>query len=170
MSLLPGCAYRAGYGDRQIPGGYRTIAVPVFKNMTHETGAEVYFTNAMIRELERARIGTVTDKDIAQVTLEGIVDSIEYLGGAQDSRGSIVLNTTVQIVANATIRLRRNSDQRVLWESSFRKELQYYTPRVLIEELSSINASYNYSARSQNLELIAADMMSEAHDRLTENF
>lgn len=168
---LSGCAYHAGYGDRQIPGGYRTVAVPVFKNLTHETGVETYFTNAMIRELERARIGVITDKDSAQVTLEGIVDTIEYLGAAQEAgKNSVVLNTTVQIVANTTIRLRRNSDQRVLWEASFRKELQYYSPRILIEELSSINASYNYSARNQTLELIASDMMVEAHDRLTENF
>ena len=173
VCAFSGCAYRAGYGDRQIPGGYRTIAVPVFKNMTHETGAEVYFTNAMIRELERARVGVVTNKEDAQVTLEGSVDSIDYVGGSPEKflSDTAVLNRSVQIIAGTTLRLRRNSDQKVLWESAFRKELGYASPFIVqTEALTSVNALYNHSARHQNLEVIAADMMVEAHDRLTENF
>ena len=57
LVILAGCAYHAGSGDRQIPGGYRSIAVPVFKNQTNEPGIEAYFTNAMIVEIERARVG-----------------------------------------------------------------------------------------------------------------
>lgn len=171
FTLFSGCAYRAGYGDRHIPGGYRTVAVPVFKNKSHEAGVEVFFTNAMIRELERARIGVVSNQKNAQVTLEGIIDSIEYVGGAPVSGpGSSVLNSTFQIIATTTLRLRRNSDQKVLWEAAFRKELQYYSPQIKIEEISSANATYNHSARYQNIETIANDMMAEAHDRLTENF
>jgi len=171
FTMFSGCAYRAGYGDRHIPGGYRTVAVPVFKNNTHEAGVEVYFTNAMIRELERSQIGVVTDRKHAQVTLEGIIDSIEYVGGAPVAGpGSSILNSTVQVIATATLRLRRNSDQKVLWEAAFRKELQYYSPQIKIEEISSANATYNHSARYQNIETIANDMMAEAHDRLTENF
>lgn len=173
LMSLSACAYRAGYGDRQIPGGYHAIAVPVFKNQSRETGAEVYFTNAIIRELERSRIGVVTTKENSQVTLEGIVDSIVFdNGNAFDAGpGSSVLGTTVRTIATVTLRLRRNSDQRVLWENAFTKESNYTPPKILkIQELTAANALYNQSARYQNIELIAADMMVEAHDRLTENF
>jgi hypothetical protein len=171
---LAACSYRAGYGDRAIPGGYREIAVPVFKNTTHEAGIEVFFTNAMIRELERARVGVVTDKREAQATLEGIVGMVEYLGSGSplspDKRKEIVLNPTYRIQVVTTIRLRRNSDEKVLWEGSFSKEMSYKTPSVLTPGLTSVNAIYNHSAHYQYIEVMAADMMAEAHDRLTENF
>ncbi len=177
--LLTGCAYRLGAGDRQIPGGYRTIAVPVFKNSTMETGIEVYFTNAIVREIERAAIGKVTEKSAAQVVLEGTVDSVDYIPVAPvegTSRADsiipdrTVLNTRYRVRVTSTIRLRRSSDQQVLWENQFQREEIYSTPRVAIQGLSSANALYNHSARLQNIQTIASDMMAEANDRMTENF
>jgi hypothetical protein len=184
LTTLNSCAYRAGSGDRQIPGGYRAIAVPVFKNLTHEAGVEVYFTNSLIREIERSRIGSVTPKETSQVTLEGTVDSVQYAGiapivgtGENGLPGGTVLNTQYNITVGTTLRLRRNSDGKVLWEASFSKGQTYQTPRIGLiggkggsTVLSGADAVYNHSARYQNIETIAADMMLEAHDRLTENF
>ena len=177
--LAQGCAYRAGMGDRQIPGGYRAIAVPVFKNMTFETGVETYFTNAMIREIERARVGKITDKSDAQVVLEGTVDSVRYVGGNTVSNAekggkmlpnNTVLNLQYRILLTTTLRLRRAADQKILWEQSFNGERSYDTPQVAISGLNSVNATYNHSARYQNIQQMASDMMTEAHSRLTENF
>jgi hypothetical protein len=183
LGVFNGCAYRAGSGDRQIPGGYRAIAVPVFKNNTHESGIEVFFTNSLVREIERSRIGSVTDKASSQVTLEGSIDSIVYSGSApivgDDTNATglpsgTFLNSQTNITVNTTLRLRRNSDGKVLWEASFSKGQTYQTPRIGIingsTALSGADAVYNHSARYQNIETIAADMMLEAHDRLTENF
>lgn len=172
--MMVSCAYHAGSGDRQIPGGYRAIAVPVFKNQSHETGIEVYFTNSIIRELERAHIGTVVDKQNSQVTLEGIIDNVSYTAvNPQDIYllpGTTILNTAYNITLGCTLRLRRNSDERVLWEASFRKDQSYQTPKIGYLNINSVNALYNHSARNQNIEAMAADMMAEAHDRMTENF
>jgi hypothetical protein len=171
------CAYRMGYGDREIPGGYQAIAVPVFKNQTHESGIEVFFTNAMIRELERARIGRVADQASSQVTLEGRVMSVDYIPVNTVSEreapylpANTILNTQYRVNVVVGMSLRRNSDQRVLWEGSFSREQSYLTPRIGIEGLTSANALYNHSARYQTIESMAADLMAEAHDRLTENF
>lgn len=178
-ALLPGCAYHQGHGDRQIPGGYRTVAVPVFKNNTTEVGAEVYFTNAFIREMQRSRVGQLTPKETAQVVVEGTLDSVTYLGTVPATRDqaqlpipqNTVLNTSYAIVATATVRLRRVSDQKILWEGAFSKTQTYQTPRIAkYEALTAANALYNHSAHYQNLENLASDMMVEAHDRLTENF
>jgi hypothetical protein len=176
--LAPACAYHPGFGDRQIPGGYRSIAVPVFKNNTHEAGVEVFFTNAFIREMQRSKIGLLSDRNSAQVTVEGVVDGISYVphgvveAGVTNSKlpSGTALNQTYGVVAASTLRLRRNSDQKILWEGSFSKESSYDTPRIGIEPLTGANALYNHSARYQNIEMLAADMMTEAHDRLTENF
>lgn len=176
LAILVGCAYHAGSGDRQIPGGYRSIAVPVFKNQTNEPGIEAYFTNAMIVEIERARVGTVTEKANSQVTLEGTIQNVKYVGGGPVAGDNIllpintVLNTTYTVIVTVKLQLKRNSDLKVLWEGNFSKNSTYQTPKVGIVGLTSVNATYNQSARYQNIQLIAADMMSEAHDRLTENF
>lgn len=155
------------------------IAVPVFKNSTHETGAEIFFTNAMVREIERVRIGRVTDRQNAQVTLEGKIDSIQYIASAPTQAAehpalnlpaNTILNSEYRILARASMRLRRNSDKKILWEGSFDKEQVYLAPKIGSEGLSSANALYNHSARQQTLQTIASEMMSEAHDRLTENF
>ncbi len=174
--VMAGCAYKAGYGDRQLPGGYRTIAVPVFKNKTHDAGIETYFTNAMVRELERMRIGRVTSKSDAQVTLLGTVGGVEYtpgntvVGPESGVPSNAKLNLQYRINLTVAMKLVRNADDRVLWEGSFSREQTYSTPQIGTPELTSANALYNHSARYQNIEVMAADLMAEAHDRLTENF
>lgn len=183
---LTGCAYRMGYGTRQLPGGYRTIAVPMFKNKSHDAGIEVYLTNAMVRELERMRIGRLAPKSEAQVTLQGTVMNILYSPVNttlidKDAVGDEALKTTApagakinqQYIINLRVELKlvRNADQKVLWEGAFVRDQSYNTPRLIAEEgLGGANALYNHSARYQNLETMAADLMAEAHDRLTENF
>ena len=174
-----------GNGTRQLPGGYRTIAVPMFKNQTHDAGIEVYLTNAMVRELERMRIGQLTGKSEAQVTLLGTVAGITYVPGnttlidtkiiSENAVKNAPMNAKInlQYLLNLKVEMKliRNADQKVLWEGSFTRDQSYNTPRLIEDEsLSGANALYNHSARYQNLEIMAADLMAEAHDRLTENF
>lgn len=169
-----GCAYRFGETDREIPGGYRTVAVPTFKNNSQEAGIEVYFTNAIVREIERSRIGRVTSRSEAQTTLEGVIETVQY-GGGSPVEGTFlppgaVLNTQYRIVVTTNLTLTRNSDQKILWTGQFSNERSYLAPIIGIEGLNSSNAPYNQSARYQNIQTMAADMMTEAHNRLTENF
>lgn len=181
LILLSSCAYHLGAGNRKIPGGYRTVAVPVFKNNSHDSGIEVYFTNALVRELQRAQVGVLAEKENAQTTLEGIIESVSVAssgpiqGTGFSSDGNqypkdTVLNSALRVNVTTTIRLRRNSDKKVLWEGSFTRGQSYQAPRIGYEDLNALNALYSHSARYQNIEVLAREMMSEAHDRLTENF
>jgi hypothetical protein len=129
--------------------------------------------------MERAGVGRITNKSEAQVVLEGTVDSISYVPSNQVKNdadaGSFlppntILNTEYRILLTTTLRLRRNSDQSVIWEASFSGERSYLAPKIGAEALNMSNATYNHSARYQNIQLIAADLMVEAHDRLTESF
>ena len=178
------CAYHAGITDRQIPGGYRLVAVPVFKNNTAETGVEVYFTNAIIRELERSGLAKVTDQRSAEVKLEGTVASVRYVPvnplpvqppqnaaslGAPTAIDAIQ-NTEYRILVQTNLRLVKSADERVLWQGTFSGERSYLAPRITIEGLTSANALYNQSARDQNIQSMAHDVMIEAYERLTENF
>ena len=166
-----------GDSDRQIPGGYRTVAIPVFQNKSMEAGIETAFTNALIREFERGRVGRVATRNEAQTTLEGSIDSVNYVVTTQVNKQyaaflgqNMLLNTEYRILLTTTLRLRRNSDQKVLWEGTFNGERSYLTPQIGQEGINSADAVYNQSARYQNIEAMASDLMNEAHNRITENF
>jgi hypothetical protein len=83
---------------------------------------------------------------------------------------STVLSTTYYVRVQSRLTLRRNSDQVVLWTNKFERERSFPAPLIGIPGVNSANANYNQSARHQTLTLLAQDMMSEAHDRLTESF
>ena len=181
------CAYNIGTTERQIPGGYRLVSVPVFKNSTSEVGIEVYFTDAMIRELERSKLAKVVDKRGAEVVLIGTVESVKYLTtnaqiigpsspsptpkvGANLIDNGGVQNTEYRILVTTDLKLQRVSDERILWQGKFSGERTYLTPIVSILGLNGVNSLYNQSAREQNIKLMSTDIMIEAYERMTENF
>lgn len=173
-----GCAYRLGSPDRSLPGGYHQVFVPIFKNRSMEPGVEVAFTNALIQEFERAKIGRVVEAKQAEVIVEGVIDSITYNKSGTDlnadTQSNLPLGTVLasqyQILITASISLRRSSDKAVLWSGSFSGERVYSAPQVFTAGVNTVNPLYNLSARRQNIERKALEMMSEAHDRITENF
>jgi hypothetical protein len=177
-SLGSGCAYRLGSPDRSLPGGYHQVFVPIFKNRSPEPGIEVAFTNALIQEFERAKIGRVVDSQQAEVIVEGVIESVTYNKSGTDlSAGpenilplGTILASQYQILITASITLRRSSDKSVLWAGSFNGERTYTAPQVFTAGINTVNPLYNLSARRQNIERKAFEMMSEAHDRITENF
>jgi hypothetical protein len=171
---LTGCAYRLGSPDRSLPGGYRQVFVPMFKNKTYEPSVEVAFTNSLIMEFERSKIGRVTDSHQAEVLVEGEIESIAYNASPPSTGSSLptgaVLSPQYQILISARVTLRRNSDKSVLWSGTFKGERNYNAPFVTGAGINTVNPLYNLAARRQNIEAAAAEMMSEAHDRMTENF
>lgn len=175
---LTGCAYRLGSPDRSLPGGYRQVYIPVFKNKSMEPGIEVAFTNSLIQEFERTKIGRVTEASQAEVLVEGVITSVTYAKSGTDLTGDkstplpmgAVLATQYQILVTADVTLKRNSDKSVLWTGTFNGERTYQAPQVTTAGVNTVNPLYNLSARRQNIDQIAAEMMSEAHDRMTENF
>lgn len=174
-----GCAYHFGAVKRTIPGSYDKVAVPVFKNLTSETGIETYFTKSMIEEIERGHIATVTDKEGAQVVIEGEVLTIQYAASSsQISKDSdfpnmpqdAALTREYRILVDIRINARRKSDQKVVWSGTFSGEKPYSAPIVVTPVFNTVDPLYNHSSRHQNVEVMARDMMSEAYTRMTENF
>ncbi len=175
--LVSGCAYRLGVGTRTIPGGYKQISVPIFKNNTQEAGIEMAFTNALIQEFQRSRIARVVDNSLSEVAVIGQIDNIQYLPGAKRVAGdsSYLPNGTViaseyRILLNVTVKVVRQADGTELWSGTFSGERTYAAPQVTLAGVNSVNPLYNLSARRQNIDVMANDIMVEAHDRITENF
>lgn len=178
---LTGCAYKIGYAQRSLPGGYNRVAIPIFANKTQEVGVEVYFTNALIREFSRSQVATLGSKNEAPVVLEGEIRALEYRPGGNDPTpaekltnenniGKSLLNTEYRVLLSTYIRLRRSSDKKILWEGGFNDEKVYLAPKITIPSLNAANANYNQVVRHQTLQVMAQDLMSEVHNRITENF
>ncbi|WP_253696961.1 LptE family protein [Bdellovibrio bacteriovorus] len=177
--LLSGCAYRMGAASRSIPGGYKQISVPIFKNRTQETGIEVGFTNALILEFQRSRIARIVDNSLSEVAVIGQIDNIQYIPGAKRVAGEqssaylpngTVIATEYRILLTVTVKVVRQADGTELWSGSFSGERTYAAPQVTLAGVNSVNPLYNLSARRQNIDVMANDIMAEAHDRITENF
>lgn len=172
---LSSCAYRVGTPDRAIPGGYKQLSVPIFKNLTQETGIEVAFTNSLVSEFERSRTARVVDAMHAEAQIDGEVLSVRYQAQSGDNAAPTlpsgsVLKTTYQIVITSRVTLRRRADQQILWSGEFKGERTYTASQVTQFGVNTVNPLYNLSARRQNIDLMANDMMAEAHDRMSESF
>ena len=153
------------------------MAIPIFKNKSTEVGVEPLFTNALIRGIERSQAAKVTDKETAPVILEGTITRIETLQGAtKDGKNLVTLPADSVLVSDyrlrvfAQIKLKRKSDEKVIWQGGFQNEKVYSSPVIGTAIINSANATYNQSARLQALALLAEEMMTEAHDRITENY
>ena len=181
LAFLPsqwGCGYRMGYADRTLPNSYQELAIPVFHNRTDEVGIEAYFTNALIREFERSQVARVTSRNRSEVTLEGSLDQLEFRSSSRAVGGTeikalpsaAVLTTEYRVLLTTNLRLVRNSDGRVLWQTSLRNEKVFAAPQIGSAGINTANATYLHSARHQTLAQLAEEMMKEAHDRMTENF
>ena len=171
------CAYQFGLSERALPGGYKQLAIPVFKNSTQEVGIEMPFTNALIRRFGRSQVARVIDKGEAPVVLEGTIKTIKIGAEAPITNAqlvtlpnNVVLATSYRLTVTTVIVLKRKSDDKVVWSGSFQNEKVYSAPRIGGAVVNSANATYNHSARLEMLSQLAEEMMTEAHDRITENF
>jgi hypothetical protein len=149
----------------------------MFKNKSAEVGIEPLFTNSLITHFERSRAAHVVDKDGAPAVLEGTIMTVNTSQGAvQDSSNlptlpsQAVLVSSYRLQVSANIILRRKSDDKIIWQGTFSNEKVYSSPVIGTAVVNSADATYNQSARIQAIGLLAEEMMTEAHDRITENY
>ena len=184
LSLCSSCAYQMGFEQRQFPSGYKNVSIPIFKNRTQHVGVESYFTNAIVNEFHRSQLVKVVPRSVAPVVIKGFIESVEF-GSSAITEGPVtslssrtapflppntILTTEYRVQVRVKIFLRRVSDQKVIWQGDFNHEKTYSAPQVGLEIINTVNPLYNHSAKNINLQKIAKEMMSEAHDRMTENF
>lgn len=178
---LTGCAYRLGYGQRSLPGGYSQIAIPVFKNKSDIVGIEGSFTNSMIRQFANSKVAKVVDKAEAPLWVEGEIVNVELVHegrinaneGSENTIGlpsNTVLTTQYRVLTTVALVLKRASDKKIVWQGSVKGERVYPAPQVGPAVINSVNPLYNHNAKVDMIENMSIDMMAEAHDRMTESF
>jgi hypothetical protein len=124
-----GCGYHVAGRSANLPSGWKTIAIPVFKNDTTNYRIEQRFTEAVIREfITRTKYRIVQDPASADAVLTGEVVSIEtnpLLFEATTGEVTtmiVTVHTKVRLVDNRTEKPAYHNDDMV-----FRDEYQIPT-------------------------------------------
>jgi hypothetical protein len=89
--LLTSCGYTLNHRLKDnfisASGESKGIFIPVFDNKTEQTGAEIIFTNALIRELESHSEVVVSNRQAGSLILQGIVTKIDVVPTANSDLG-----------------------------------------------------------------------------------
>jgi hypothetical protein len=168
--IITSCAYGFGPHHRQLPGGHQKIFVKMFENRTQEVGVESDVTDAMIQELARSGVGTITSEAEADEVVEGVIHTIDYLGKTPltlDNKHSLF--TEYQTRVNMVVKV-IDKQNKELWQGQIMGEKNYKAPQLTIQGLRTADPLYNQSARRQTIRAIAKDMATETISRMTENF
>lgn len=169
--LFNACAYTWGPRERQLPGGHETIHVKMFENRTQEVGIETDVTNAMIQELARSGIGNVVSSGKAEVQLEGVIHTVDFLGKTSiTTDDSIPLFSEYQTRMSVMITAIDTKTKKKLWSGQFLGEKNYRAPQLTRRTLRTANPLYNQSGKRQIIRQIAKEMASEAMTSMMENF
>ncbi len=113
FSFIAACGYQfegGGYINKDIT----RVAVKVLENKSSETGADVVFTNALIREILQKTDTKVVDEATATAVLEGTIKSITF---SSVSRASV--ETVIERRVSAVIDLQMlNKEGEVIWSAT----------------------------------------------------
>ncbi|MDX9974734.1 MAG: LptE family protein [FCB group bacterium] len=115
-----------GYSTRSsLDEQYQTIAVPAFQNLSKEYDVQAPLTNAVIRKFNADGRLQVTDREHADLLLEGAVIDYRLKGLTYDQNDAV---TQFLLVVLAGARLTDLKTGKVLWEDrELAGETSFYT-------------------------------------------
>ena len=156
-----GCGYHVAGHAANLPSGWKTIAVPAFKNDTTRYRIEQRFTQAVIREfITRTKYGVVQDAASADAVLNGEILSIETTPLLFNADTGQV--TTMLVTVRTKVQLTDNRTQKPVYENDnmiFREEYQIS---------SDVNAFFE--EKDHALERMARDLASHIVANVLEGF
>lgn len=187
LCLLPlsSCAYKFGYIDQKLPLDIERVYIPPFENETLFVGPELDFTNQLIKEFKRSRVGELVSINQAQGVLQGRVISIQRIQKAQETQPRVgqlkntgmvnlprgTLYTTEYLLrVKVELQLKRPNSKKIIWKQWFTDETIYASARLALENINTATPNYTYSEEQRVIESLAGVMMQEAVGRLTEGF
>ncbi len=183
--VLNSCAYNMGYGYKELPEGIENLYIPVFKNDTLNVGPEVEFTGQLIRELKRANVTKILDKDLADGVLQGRIIKItrhqrtpEFRERGEEPKTTGMVNlpegtyvaTEYLLKVKIDLKLRKKNTNQIVWIQEFEDQTVYSTARLALPGINTSSSNYTKSEEERVLKILASVMMQEAVRRLTENF
>jgi len=174
--VVVGCGYSVHQTLRTPFTETRGVFIPVFTNLTEETGAEVVFTNALIRELSSRGSVVLSSREAGALELRGHIVDISYGAtvltptGFQGLQSYRRTPTELGLTVAIALELVEPGTQRVLWSGRFSGFQRVEAP---------IQRTHNYEAPSsvgvQTLSLIqsryadvARNVMRDVYDDIVQ--
>jgi len=158
--LVAACGYHApGTSDAWVGEDARLMYVALFDNRTSEPYLENYLTDALVAELSRSRLMTLTEnRAAAEVVLAGAVESFSSSARAYSSSDTI---TDYRATMGITVQLVRSDDSTVLWKGSLSRSEDY---------LATANKNLQLEGERLAAQEVAKRLAEDVRARLTNNF
>lgn len=166
--LLIGCQYSTGYRTSKILGKYDNLDIHHFKNNTIHPGLEVVFTNALVHKF--GTYGTSLIKKSPTISLQGTLQKVYALPLSQAIKNGVIQTQEYQISVSVEVQLIDKSNSKTVWKQTFHRNRTYLPPRLSLEGISFLNASYNDSVRQSVIKKIAERISNEIYFYLLKNF
>ena len=151
-----GCGYHIAGKAGQMPGGVKSLSIPVFANNTGKPDIESIMTTAFVEEF----VTTVNVFDDADALLAGVVKSysLKAVSFTKDD-----INQEYRLTATLSLRLVRRETQEVLWSD---ENLSYYEDFIVNTE----DVAATEEAEIEALRKLAVDTARVVKERMLENF
>ena len=158
-AALGACGYSFRGRQNNLPSDVRTIAVPVFKNLTNELRIESVFTDEVIFQFTRSQMVRVVDEAQADAVLRG-----EIVEVAVEDVAYTATETSSQRRVKVTVKakLTRRRDKKILWQD--RRLVQ--RRNFLVNSDPLVTEQLKQAAITE----LAKSMAQTLHDRVLENF
>lgn len=157
FSFITACGYQlegGGYINKDVT----RVAVKVLENNTSETGADVIFTNALIREILQKTDTKVVDEATATAVIEGTIKSVTFAALSRASAESVIERG---IAATMDIQM-VNKEGEEIWSAMNLRSTESYT--------TSQDTVADEGNKGTALEKIAARSAERIVSRMLSNF
>ena len=158
LGACVGCGYHLARRGTEIPANVRTLAIPVFENRSYEPGVEDLVTDALIQEFHRHRWVRIVSSSEADAILTGVV---------RDFTTTPIAFSTKDYAAEYRAQARcsiwvKGRDGHVLWSDE----------NISVDEDYQANTDIFLSEGNKRraIQLLAADLAEEVHDRIFNGF
>jgi hypothetical protein len=180
LQVFVGCGYSLSHRLKTVFDNPNGVFVPVFKNETEELGAEMVFTNALLRELKlHQKFNVAENKDTTPLALQGVVEQISYQPTALYAPAQGVnklqpysnIPDQINLVATVRLDLINKETKKVVWtqKASGSRIVGAYLGRTGDREAASGFGTYTQSLIDIRYNDVARDIMRDMYDSMAES-
>ncbi len=124
LLLLSACGYSFPGKSGALPGGVKTIHIPLFRNLTAEPLLENQLSSTVSEVFAQSgKISQIEKRDQAEAVLEGVISSYSNRALSYNKNDNI---SEYRSTMSLAVKLRQVSDERLLWQGDLRWDSDYF--------------------------------------------
>lgn len=160
------CGYHLVGSGGEIPGGVKSIGVPMFENRTRRSEVEQRFTEQVVEELStRSDVLILPGPDGADALLKGVITGYETTPVVLTAEGRA---SRYEVTVTASVRLEDLREERTLWANDqfvFRRQ---YEVEVDIEVIDTSQTFFDREIVA--IEVVAREFANSVVTAIMEGF